>query len=119
MLPRRKSPTEKWQLLRFQSKPNIKKRTSKEKIFLLKMLRSVTFILLASLQLAFGQSGCLGASEFIIVDLVLDFDNATLECDLLGGELAVPFNRAEHEFIMDLLAPFPPLANFWLGKKIS
>ena len=51
------------------------------------------------------------------MDESLSFDDALGACAVLGGDLAVPFNAAEHEFILQLIdGEFPAAANFWLGN---
>ena len=61
--------------------------------------------------------GCLGVSEFLVVDEDLSFNDALGACAVLGGDLAVPFNAAEHEFILQLIdGNFPASARFWFGN---
>ena len=54
-----------------------------------------------------------------MVDESLSFDDALRECTIRGGDLAVPFNEAEHVFIMNLIdGNFPASTNFWLGTMM-
>ena len=80
----------------------------------------LTSIALAALQVVLGQqefSGCFGESEFVVVDDTLAYDAALAGCEALGGVLAVPFNTAEHDFIMGLVSGnLDPATNVWLGN---
>ena len=70
------------------------------------MLCLVTLVLLASLQVILGQPqfiGCLDASEFVVVNERVRFADALTGCAALGGELAVPANLAENNFIAQLV----------------
>ena len=52
------------------------------------------------------------------MDESVQFADAVTRCEVLGGDLAVPFDTAEHNFIMGLVtANLASGARLWLGDK--
>ena len=62
---------------------------------------------------------CLGESEFVLVDLLVDFPTAIEECEARGGTLAVPFDLNEHGVIAQLASILPETLNVWIGKPLT
>ena len=60
---------------------------------------------------------CLGDSEFIVVNVHVNFDQATEACNATGGTLAVPFNSAEQDLIAALLNTFGRNTGVFLGTQ--
>ena len=62
---------------------------------------------------------CLGPSEFVLVDEEVSFEDAVAGCQGRGGELAVPFSRAENDVLRSLVRGTNSVPNgqgIFLGK---
>ena len=65
------------------------------------------------------QRTCVGASEFVAVDEIVGFSEALTSCVRRGGQLAVPFNNAEHNATVQLALDLGGEEPFWLGKEAA
>ena len=62
---------------------------------------------------------CLENSEFVLVNELVDIDAAVTGCDDRGGDLAVPFSRAENDLLRSLVIGTNSVPNgpgIFLGK---
>ena len=61
---------------------------------------------------------CFGASEFILVDEEIEFDDAVARCQDRGGQLAVPFTETEYQVFVSMVlgSTIPIPAGIMLGN---
>ena len=64
------------------------------------------------------QKKCVGASEFVAVDELVQFSAALTRCEQRDGQLAVPFSEAENNAAIELVRAIGGNKQFWLGKKL-